>query len=274
MKNKGWLLLLVALFVLSLTACGGGSSSAEPIPTLVISDIQNNGNTESSGSSSGETITASAVALPVNSVNLSFPLTGSVVEVTVEDGDTVSAGDVLVQLDTAILQAKVLEAEANIKAAETQVAYLRRITNSSAENIQAAEAEVARLQAILDAANETLAQATLVAPIGGTVASVNIAPGETVTPGLIVIVIGDLNEMQLETTDLTERDVPAVKVGQSVSVYIDALGLEVSGTVSYIAPQAASLGGDVVYPVTITLDEAVPGLRWGMSAEIDIHVEG
>ncbi len=272
MKYKGWLLLLGALFMLSLTACGGGSSSAEPIPTLVLADIQNNDTP--ANNTSGATVSASALALPVSAVELSFPLTGSVVEVAVEDGDTVAAGDVLVQLDTAILEAKVLEAEANKKAAETQVNYLRRITNTSAENIQAAEAEVARQQAILDAAQETLKQATLVAPIGGTVASVKISTGETVTPGLIVIVIGDLSKMKLETTDLSERDVPDVKVGQSVSVYIDALGQEVRGTVSYIAPQASNLGGDVVYPVTITLDEEVPGLRWGMSAELNIHVEG
>ncbi len=270
MKLNRWLLFLTALFMLSLTACGG-SSSVEPIPTLVLDNIQSG---ESAPSASGMTVNASAMAMPVNAVELSFPLTGSVVDVAVSDGDTVAVGDVLVQLDTAILEAKVLEAEANKKAAETQVNYLRRITNTSAENIQAAEAEVARQQAILDAALETLKQATLVAPIGGTVAAVSIAPGETVTPGLIVIVIGDLSKMKLETTDLSERDVPDVKVGQSVSVYIDALDQEVNGTVSYIAPQASSLGGDVVYPVTITLDEEVPGLRWGMSAELKLNVEG
>ncbi|MBT3336877.1 MAG: efflux RND transporter periplasmic adaptor subunit [Anaerolineae bacterium] len=272
MKYNRWLLLLTALFMLTLTACGGGSSSAEPIPTLVLADIQNSEDTSSNAG--GATVSASAAALPANSVSLSFPFTGSVVDIAVADGDTVAAGDVLVQLDTTILQAKVAEAEANIKTAETQVNYLRRITNTSAENIQAAEAEVARQQAILDAALENLNLATLTTPIGGTVASVSISLGETVTPGLIVVVIGDMSVMQLDTSDLSERDIPQVKVGQTVSAYFDALDQEMSGKVSYIATQASSLGGDVVYTVTITLDEEVPGLRWGMSAEVKINVEG
>ena len=264
--------IFLVLFMLTLAACGGGSSSAEPIPTLVLTDIQSG--EEPSSDTGRTTVSASAVALPANFVRLSFPLTGSVVDVAVKDGDKVNAGDVLVQLDTAILEAKVLEAEASKRAAETEVNYLRRITNTSAENIQAAEAEVSRQQAILDAALENLNLATLTTPIGGTVASVDISLGETVTPGLIVVIVGDMSKMQLETTDLSERDVPDVKIGQSVSVYIDALDQEVSGKISYIARQASTLGGDVVYAVTITLDEEVPELRWGMSAEVTINTEG
>jgi hypothetical protein len=40
-----------------------------------------------------------------------------------------------------------------------------------------------------------------------------------------------------------------------------------------IAPRADILGGDVVYGVTIALDEQPPGLRWGMSVEVEIAVE-
>ncbi len=40
-----------------------------------------------------------------------------------------------------------------------------------------------------------------------------------------------------------------------------------------IAPQANTIGGDVVYPVTIALDEQPPGLRWGMSVEVEIAAE-
>ncbi len=269
MKFTRWFLLLSTLFLLSLTACGTLSPAAEPIPTVML-------NTESSDSpsntNSGTIVTASARVLPVNSVELSFPLVGSVVDVMVSAGDTVNAGDALVQLDTAILQANVVEAEANRTRAETQVSYLRRVTNISNEDILAAEAEVEGQQALVDAATERLAQATLLTPIGGTVASVDIEKGETVTPGLIVVIVGDLSEMKLETTDLTERDVPLVKVGQAVSIYVEALESEFSGTVAEIAHQASSIGGDVVYTVTIHFDEKVPELRWGMSAEVDINV--
>lgn len=267
--KRTFLLILLGVLALSLAACDSLSSSPEPIPTVVLNSPQSENN--AAAPSSAE-VRASARALPVESVSLSFPLTGSVTEVLVDEGDLVAAGDALVQLDTAILQADIVEAEANRKKAETRVAYLRRINNSSNEDIEAAEAEVDRLNAILDIANARLAQATLTSPISGTVASVEIAPGETVTPGLVVVTIGDLTELEFETIDLSERDVTRVKVGQPVQIYVEALDAELMGTVRYIPEEAASIGGDVVYEVVISLDDAPPALRWGMSAEVTISV--
>ncbi|MBT7191631.1 MAG: efflux RND transporter periplasmic adaptor subunit [Anaerolineae bacterium] len=269
MKFNRWLFLLAIFSILSLAACGALAPAAEPIPTVVL-DTQSS--ESSSGGNSGEVVTASARVLPINAVELSFPLVGSVVDVMVSTGDMVNAGDALVQLDTAILQANVREAEASRTTAETQVSYLKRINNSSTEDILAAEAEVQRHQALVDAAIETLAQATLITPIGGTVASVDIEKGETVTPGLLVVTVGDLSEMKLETTDLSERDVPQVQIGQSTEIYVDALDSRFSGIVTEIAHQASSIGGDVVYTVTIHFNEQIPELRWGMSAEVDISV--
>jgi hypothetical protein len=40
-----------------------------------------------------------------------------------------------------------------------------------------------------------------------------------------------------------------------------------------IAPQSNTFGGDVVYTVVIALDEKPDGLRWGMSAEVEIITE-
>ena len=85
--------------------------------------------------------------------------------------------------------------------------------------------------------------------------------------------VGEISRMQIETTDLSERDVPAVQIGQSVNVYIEALDATVTGKVIRISPISETVGGDVVYPVTIELDEQIPGLLWGMSAEVEIAVK-
>jgi hypothetical protein len=53
---------------------------------------------------------------------------------------------------------------------------------------------------------------------------------------------------------------------------VDALDSRFSGIVTEIAHQASSIGGDVVYTVTIHFNEQIPELRWGMSAEVDISV--
>ena len=59
-------------------------------------------------------------------------------------------------------------------------------------------------------------------------------------------------------------------IGQPASVLIEPLAVEVPGRVVRIAPQANTIGGDVVYAVLIDLDERPAALRWGMSAEVEI----
>jgi multidrug resistance efflux pump len=130
---------------------------------------------------------------------------------------------------------------------------------------------VDRAQALVDSANATLAaQSRLVAPFNGTIASVDISPAETVTPGREVIIIADLSRFQIETTDLSERDIPRVQIGQAATVFIEALNQEFSGRVIDISRVSSTVGGDVVFTVTIDLDQQPQGLLWGMSADVKI----
>jgi multidrug resistance efflux pump len=141
---------------------------------------------------------------------------------------------------------------------------------ATAEELAAAEAQVAQAEAALQAAHVSRAQAELVASIDGTITAVEIGPGEAVLPGQMVLALADLSHLRAETTDLSERDVAQVALGQPVSVYVEALAEEIAGQVAGIAPQATTIGGDVVYTVYVELDEQLPSLRWGMSVEIEI----
>ncbi len=88
-----------------------------------------------------------------------------------------------------------------------------------------------------------------------------------------MLALTDLLHLQVETTDLSERDVARVALGQEALVYVEALGEEIQGQVVGIAPQATTIGGDVVYTVYVELDEQPAGLRWGMSTEVEIDTE-
>ena len=263
MKKVFW--ILTSVLALVLAACG---SSAAPtaIPTVSLDTVS-----QSSSSSSGNA-SASAIIVPVEKVELAFPLTGAVKTVEVAAGDSVTANQPLVTLETAILEAKVKEAEANVVTVTTQLTYLKRV-GTSAEKLDAAQANIDRSQAAVDIAKAQLAQATLTAPIDGTIASVDISPAEIVSPGQIVVVMGDLSNFQIETTDLSEKDVPSVQVGQNATIFIDALGAEFSGKVEDIARVSETVGGDVVYKVTLEFDSQPEGLRWGMSAEVNIETK-
>ena len=255
-------------------------NSTEAIPTVVLQEGNTSSPDTNPSSGSGDTVSASGNVVPVQDANLSFTTVGRVTSVNAQVGDKVNAGDELVQIDTAILEARVREAEANLAYAEIQLKYLIRNVGCRGEgcapsyqHIEVAENDVAKAQALLDSAKATLAaQSHLTAPITGTVVSVDVAPYETVSPGQVVMVIGDLSKYRIETSDLSERDVTKVKIGQSVTVFIEALGEEFEGKVVDIARISSELGGDVVYKVTVELDKQPAGLLWGMSADVEISV--
>ncbi len=122
----------------------------------------------------------------------------------------------------------------------------------------------------LQAAQDRLDQTRLVAPIPGIVVKVDTVAGEYASPGQIVVVVSDTQHLQVKTTDLSERDVTKVQVGAPARIMVDALSQEFDGEVTGISPVATTLGGDVVYEVTISFTEQPEGLLGGMSAEVTI----
>jgi RND family efflux transporter MFP subunit len=268
MKKRELLVAIIMAFLLS--ACGSAATPT-PIPTISLDEGNSPPNTQADDSNS---VTASAVLVPIKTAELAFSSVGRVTTVDVNVGNKVSAGQTLVNLDTTIQEARVREAEANLLAAQVQYNYQKRLGVDEV-HIQSAEADVARMQALLDSAKAILeTQYVLVAPFSGTIVSVNTAPSETVVPGQVVIELGDLSTYQVETTDLSERDVTRVRIGQSARVFIEALEEEFTGTVSDIDRVSSTLGGDVVFKVTVELDDQPAGLLWGMSADVQIETAG
>jgi RND family efflux transporter MFP subunit len=255
-------IMVAALITAGCSQAGEGT----PIPTVVLGGSSN----ASSSGSDEATVAASGEVVPEPKAELSFPLTGTVQQVEVAPGDRVRQGQALIMLDPTLWTAKVQEAEGVLASAEAEE-RLRIRNGDDQEHIDAANADVDRAIASLDAAKATLQQATLTAPFDGTIASVEISPGETVTPGLIVIMIGDLSGFEVVTTDLSERDVPAVAIGQPAVISVNALGEEFPGSVADISRLASVVGGDVVYEVTLRFDEQPQGLLWGMTAEVRIE---
>jgi len=184
------------------------------------------------------------------------------------------------QLDALLAggDAEVRAARAGVRAAAAQqdLAQAELDTlkaGATAEEVTAAEAKVSQAEAALRAALAALDQAVLRAPFAGTVTLVEISPGETVSPGQAVLTLADLSRLQVETTDLSELDVGRVAKGQPVTVFVEPLGIEVTGKVARIASQAEEVGGDVMYAVVVELDEQPVELRWGMSIEVEIDTE-
>jgi HlyD family secretion protein len=185
----------------------------------------------------------------------------------------IQAGDQALSACAQVAQASaaVEAAKAQQTQAEQQLSLLK--AGPTVEQIAAARAQVAQAEAAVQVVRVALEQAELRAPFAGTISAVTISPGETVVPGQMVLALTDQLHLQVETTDLSERDVARVVLGQEALVYVEALGEELEGRVVGIAPQATTIGGDVVYTVYVALDEQSPGLRWGMSTEVEVDTD-
>jgi len=235
-------------------------------------------------------VTASAVIVPAQVTELGFLISGIARDIPVKEGDTVKAGQTLMVLDTPDLQFAVNEARAGLRAAQAEkelryneiikkIVVVRRPTNIFVEKyllsvphevIEIAAANVQQAQASLDIAQANLAQGMLIAPHDGTIASIGVTPGEFVPSDQAVITLATLNALQVETTDLSERDIRNVHIGDSVDIFVEALNKNISGKVIGISPIASTVNGDVVFKVTIAPDTQSEGLLWGMTAEVKI----
>jgi RND family efflux transporter MFP subunit len=278
MKRSFWTTLAASMaLTMILTACGA-SPSAVPAATEKPTAPQTNDIPSSVGN-----VIASAVVVPVQQAQMSFVLSAPVKEILVKEGDVVKAGQALILLSTLDLELSVTEAEFGVRSAQLQVdraydPYKKRREDGTVvyiigylERRQEVEAKLQAAQAVLDAAKSTLAQGTLTAPFDGTVVDVIAEIGEVAQPGKVAIVLGDVANMQIETTDLSERDVPNVSIGQAATIYIEALDTTIKGKVTSVSPISDIVGGDVVYKVKVALDEQPAGLLWGMSAEVHIQ---
>jgi RND family efflux transporter MFP subunit len=241
--------------------------------------------------SAQKTVTASAVIVPAQISELGFLISGIAKEVPVKEGDSVKAGQTLIVLDTPNLEFAVTEAEAGLRSAQAQaeirsneiikkyrIIYRRQSIvleklrlSVPHEVIDIANAKVQRAQASVEIAQANLTQGTLIASRDGVVASLNVIPGEFVQSDQAVITLATLDALQVETTDLSERDIPNVHIGDVANIFVEALDKDISGKVISISPIADTVGGDVVFKVTITPDLQPEGLLWGMTAEVEIQ---
>jgi RND family efflux transporter MFP subunit len=227
-----------------------------------------------------KTVTASAVIVPTQVSELAFLISGIAKEVPVKEGDLVKAGQPLVVLDTPDLDFAVTEAQAALHSVQAYADLQKygRVKNRRNGKIfydvipvefrQRADARVQQAQVTLELAQINLAEGTLSAPFDGVIASLSVIPGEFVESDQVVVTLATLNTLQVETTDLSEQDITKVKIGAPATISIEALNQTLNGKVIGISPISTTVGGDVVFKVTLGFDKQPENLLWGMTAEV------
>ena len=164
----------------------------------------------------------------------------------------------------------IIEAEQDLALKTARLEKAQRLYDRMKDGVDTDQLAV--LEARLRAAEAGLAAFTVTAPFDGIVADLPARLGSSINAGQIAVTIADFSSWLVVTTDLTEIDVVELAEGDPVAIRLDALPeVELTGTVLSIGQTFAESQGDVVYEVTLLLDDTHPALRWGMTAAVSFE---
>lgn len=229
-----------------------------------------------------ETVTVRSIAMPDEvsavgnlrsneSVVLQPEVSGRISAIRFKEGQPVTKGDVLVELDSAVQRAELQQARATLELAEssfrrTSDLYERNYVSLSAREEAASRLEVARATAQL--ARARLDRMQIVAPFTGTVGIRNVSVGDYVKDGDTLVNLEDISVLKVDFR-LPEAYLQRIGTGQSLEVVSDTLpGERFAAKVIAIDPQLDAQGRAVV--LRAELGNPDGRLRPGMFARIRV----
>jgi RND family efflux transporter MFP subunit len=227
---------------------------------------------------------------------------GRLLEIRVDRGDRVRAGQIVARLEDDELRQQVRSAEAAQQVARASLAQreaelanrkseLERYRNLSADGVVSsqqletastavevtqaqmnlAQAQIAQAEAELEELRIRLGQTEIASPLTGIVATRFVDAGALLSSSTPILLILDLSTM-LTVVNVPERDVTKIRVGSTAKVTVDALaGKEFLGRVVRISPILDPQTRTA--PVEIELENAGEQLKAEMFSRVDLNLE-
>ena len=239
-------------------------------------------------------VEATGVLRAIKIVEIKSKASGEILEMPVEVGDFVQAGDLIAQVDTEILDQELKQVQADYKTAlvrldigenqyqRAQMLFERDLISendleSGQQNFSDARGQLLRAEASLDLAKERLADATVRAPSAGTILNKTVEAGQiiasstnAVSGGTTLVQMADLSRLEIRTL-VDEVDIGQVHSGLSVESKVEALADErFIGSVMMIEPQAVVQLSVTTFPVLSQIDNTEGKLLPGMNADVSI----
>ena len=277
---------LGALSVAVFAACGPKKEAPVKVGTVTVDR---------------RTITVDAQATgavePINVIEVKSKASGQIVKLPVDIGTQVRAGDLLVQIDTRDVKNQFDQASADLKSAQASLEvaqaakkradelYKNRIITTpefeaATLTLTQAQSSIVRATANLDLAKQRLEDATVVAPVEGTIISKPVSLGQviasatgSVSGGTTLLQMADLTKVRVRAL-VNETDIGNVRAGQPARVTVDAYPERpFQGVVEKIEPQAVVQQSVTMFPVIISLDNNEGFLKPGMNGEVSMLVD-
>ena len=240
---------------------------------------------------------ATGVVEPINVIEVKSKASGQIERMPVETGTRVKPGDLLVQVDTRDVRNQYNQALADLRAAQARVAVAEAqrkrsedlfkqqiITAQELETAQLdyanAQAQVTRADASLDLAKQRLEDATVRAPVAGTIIEKAVSTGQVITSatgafggGTLLLKMADLSQVRVRAL-VNETDIGNIQPGQQATVTVDAYpDRPFRGSVEKIEPQAVVQQNVTMFPVLVAVSNREGLLMPGMNGEVAILVE-
>ncbi len=153
------------------------------------------------------------------SVIISPEVTGRIVKIAVQSGQSVAKGETLIALDAGKQQAELAEQSASLRDENRKLSDMRKLVARGAvtqSELEGQEATVAEVQARLDAARYELSLRTLQAPFAGTVSLIDLSEGALVNSGDTLLHLDELDKLRLDLA-VPERYLSLLRPGMAVT---------------------------------------------------------
>jgi len=238
-------------------------------------------------------VTATGTLNPVVNVQVGSQVSGNIQKLFADFNSEVKAGQTVAQIDPALFQAAVTQAEGDLATAQaalelaklnaTRTETLFKQKNSSQQDLDQAtaalhqaEGNVKIKQGALDKAKADLDHCTITSPIDGVVISRNVDVGQTVAASLqapvIFAIANDLTKMQIDS-NVAEADIGAVSVDQDVDFTVDAFPTRTfHGKVVQVRNAPITVQNVVTYDTVIGVSNPDLKLKPGMTANVAIII--
>jgi RND family efflux transporter MFP subunit len=220
-------------------------------------------------------IAATGTVEPIRSIGINAQVGGALTRVAVEEGDRVSAGQVLAEIDSRELEAQLASAEATLEVAKRVAERSQQLRDQQINTV----AEYERDQAAFTAARASRDQlrtrvgfATVRSPLAGIVLDKRIEQGDIVTGQTRLFTIGDISTLVVRVP-VSELDVGGLEPGDHVPVTLDAYPDRVlAARVRRIFPSADTLTRLIPVEIALTA-EAARGVKPGYLARVNLQLD-
>jgi HlyD family secretion protein len=240
-----------------------------------------------------QTVSANGTINPVTLVSVGTQVSGTVKKLYVDFNSKVKNGQILLELDDALLAAQLKQDLANVQNAEASLELTtsnearardlfkqeyvsRQELDSAVQAKKSAQAQLKLSQATVEKDRANLAYSVIRSPVSGVVVDRSVDVGQTVaaslqTPTLFKIA-QDLSKMQIDA-NFAEADIGNIRIDQVVRFTVDAFpNRNFKGVVKLIRLNPTTVSNVVTYDAVINVDNPDQALLPGMTAYVSIAV--